>query len=225
MTDPFLSPSLWGIVLMQLVVATVCGGIIGFQREMQESAAGFRTHILVCVGSTIYMLVSLAVAGTTHDPGRIAAQVATGIGFLGAGTIIKQGSLVRGLTTGASLWAVAAIGLAIGNGVSTMVVAILGTLVVFLALGFLKNIERFFERVHACFISFTMPEPRKQLEQIRQQLTAHGIDIHGLDIEERPDANPLVCIDARVTSKDDLDRAVTDLTRNNTIRDVRWGVK
>ena len=63
MTNAFLNPATWGIVLAQLLVATVCGGIIGFQREMQESPAGFRTHILVCVGSAIYMLVSVAVAG------------------------------------------------------------------------------------------------------------------------------------------------------------------
>jgi len=109
-------------ILARLLLATILGGCIGFEREFRGRAAGFRTHILVCVASTLMMLTSMYIfeiyKGTaTHvDPGRIAAQVVTGIGFLGAGTILRSGATVKGLTTAASLWAVAGIGLAVGCG-------------------------------------------------------------------------------------------------------------
>lgn len=108
-------------ILFRLVLAAVLGGAVGFERETHEKAAGFRTHILVSIGSCLLMLISLHLLDvygsiTTIDPGRIAAQVITGVGFLGAGTIIRYGASVRGLTTAASLWAIAGVGLAVGSG-------------------------------------------------------------------------------------------------------------
>lgn len=106
-------------MLMRLTLATILGGIVGVERGSGDRPAGFRTHILVCTGSALIMMVSMyAFDGydTPRDPGRIAAQVVSGIGFLGAGTILHEGLTVRGLTTAASLWMVAAIGLAIGAG-------------------------------------------------------------------------------------------------------------
>src|SRR5690554_4940588 len=103
-------------------------GIIGWNREKQGRPAGFRTHILVGIGSTIVMIVSILLHEIypEADPARIAAQVISGIGFLGAGTILVQGSTVKGLTTAASLWTTAAIGLAVGAGF--YFTAIIGTL-------------------------------------------------------------------------------------------------
>jgi putative Mg2+ transporter-C (MgtC) family protein len=106
---------------IRLILSILLGGIIGLERETINKPAGFRTHILVCLGSTIIMLVSLFIfhefrGHTDVDPGRIPAQVISGIGFLGAGTIIIEGANVKGLTTAASLWTVAAIGLAVGVG-------------------------------------------------------------------------------------------------------------
>ena len=222
MTHAVFDPSVWGITFVQLLLATVCGGVIGYQRELQESPAGFRTHVLVCVGAAVYMLVSLAVAGQAFDPGRIAAQVASGMGFLGAGTIIKQGSIVRGLTTAASLWAVAAIGLAIGNGSRTLAVAVLGTLMVFLALSFLRTVERFITRFHLCYLLVTAEDPRQQLEPIRQQLTADGIDIRGMEIQDQEGGLGVITIEVRVITRDDLDRAAAAITRMRAIRNVRW---
>lgn len=110
----------------------VLGGLVGVERERADKPAGLRTHMVVCLASTLVMLLSIHVStlypGTVFDPGRIAAGVVTGIGFLGAGTIIRQGSIVRGLTTAASLWFVAGLGLAIGAGYvwpSALAVAIL----------------------------------------------------------------------------------------------------
>ncbi|OIO32796.1 MAG: hypothetical protein AUJ70_04820 [Candidatus Omnitrophica bacterium CG1_02_40_15] len=109
-------------VVWRLFLAAALGGIIGFEREKHSKrVAGFRTHILVSMGSSLIMLISMYIfeiyAGKAPvDPARIAAGVVTGIGFLGAGTIIRSGESVKGLTTAASLWTVSGIGLAIGCG-------------------------------------------------------------------------------------------------------------
>jgi putative Mg2+ transporter-C (MgtC) family protein len=103
-----------------VAVAAVLGGVIGLERELDEKAAGLRTHILVSVGSALFTLVGAYgfqdFPRGTVDPSRIAAQIVTGIGFLGAGVIFRQGFTVRGLTTAASLWLVAAVGMAAGAG-------------------------------------------------------------------------------------------------------------
>jgi putative Mg2+ transporter-C (MgtC) family protein len=115
----------WDEALLRLVLAAALGGVIGIERELREREAGFRTHMLVALGSALFTIVSaygfhaFLSSGANvirADPTRIAAQIVTGIGFLGAGAIIRQGLSVRGLTTAATLWVVAAIGLAVGAG-------------------------------------------------------------------------------------------------------------
>ncbi|MCM8775393.1 MAG: MgtC/SapB family protein [Candidatus Omnitrophica bacterium] len=106
-------------VAVRLIVATLLGGLVGLEREWQGKQAGFRTHALVCLGSALAMIVSVEIYEiyknvTVVDPSRIASQVITGIGFLGAGTIIRFSQGVRGLTTAAGIWATAGIGLACG---------------------------------------------------------------------------------------------------------------
>jgi putative Mg2+ transporter-C (MgtC) family protein len=115
--DPSLS---WLEALLRIAVAAGLGGIVGLERELDEKAAGLRTHMLVAVGSALFTLVGAYgfsdFPSRTVDPTRVAAQVVTGIGFLGAGLIFRQGFTIRGLTTAASLWLVAAIGMAAGAG-------------------------------------------------------------------------------------------------------------
>jgi putative Mg2+ transporter-C (MgtC) family protein len=113
----------WPEVLLRLFVAAALGGAIGVERELRERQAGLRTHLVVCVGAALFTLVSaygfqdvVSQSRVVVDPTRIAAQIVTGIGFLGAGAIIRQGLSVRGLTTAATLWLVAAIGMATGAG-------------------------------------------------------------------------------------------------------------
>ena len=108
-------------IIGRLILAAILSGAIGFEREFHGRSAGFRTHILLCIGSTLIMLTSMHMfdlydGRVVVDPGRIAAGVITGIGFLGAGTIMHFKSSIRGLTTAASLWVVAGIGLAVGSG-------------------------------------------------------------------------------------------------------------
>lgn len=109
-------------VLIRLAVAAGFGMVIGIERELREQAAGLRTHMLVAIGACLFTLVSAygfeAFGGedTPSDPSRVAAQIVTGIGFLGAGAILREGQSVRGLTTAASLWVVAAVGMAVGLG-------------------------------------------------------------------------------------------------------------
>lgn len=103
-------------LVLRLFLAAIIGGFIGIEREVSNRPAGLRTHILVTVGSALITLVSAEAFSGIGDPSRIAAQIVTGIGFLGAGTIIKTGNNIKGLTTAASLWISAGIGMAIGSG-------------------------------------------------------------------------------------------------------------
>ncbi|MCX5694467.1 MAG: MgtC/SapB family protein [Candidatus Omnitrophica bacterium] len=131
-------------MIMRLLLTLVLSGLIGWERQIHRRDAGLRTHILVALGSCLIMLTSLYVfdiykAQVSLDPVRIAAGVVTGIGFLGAGTIIRESDGVRGLTTAASLWVVAGIGLAVGVGFNK--IAACTTLLVLIVLYFLRYIE------------------------------------------------------------------------------------
>lgn len=132
-------------ILFRLLFSFIVGLIVGIEREQHKQPAGLRTHILICIGSTLIMLLSIYVPQTFRDfqngdPGRIAAQVVSGIGFLGAGAIMKFGVNVKGLTTAASIWVIAALGLAIGAGM--YMGAILGTAILMIALVFLDILEK-----------------------------------------------------------------------------------
>jgi putative Mg2+ transporter-C (MgtC) family protein len=123
----------WYEAMLRLALAGVLGGLIGLERELREREAGLRTHLLVAVGSALFTIVgAYGFGGIRTDPTRIAAQVVTGIGFLGAGAIIRQGFSIRGLTTAATLWVVAAVGLAAGAGYYSA--AVISTGLVLLAL-------------------------------------------------------------------------------------------
>ncbi|RFU44311.1 MgtC/SapB family protein [Paraburkholderia sp. DHOC27] len=136
-------------ITLRLVMAAILGSVIGFERERLSWAAGLRTHMLVAVGSALVMLVSafgfadvLGQNAVVLDPSRMAAQVVSGIGFLGAGSILLRGEVVRGLTTAASLWSVAGIGLAVGGGMYTA--AVTATVLILIILAGVKPLERRF---------------------------------------------------------------------------------
>lgn len=126
-------------VLIKLGVAAVLGGIVGWEREIHGRPAGIRTHILMILGVVLLCEVSRAFA--PNDPARIAAQIVTGIGFLGAGTIMRNGAEIHGLTSAASVWAVSAIGMAISVGGPFLLVAVAATILTLLTLNVLERIE------------------------------------------------------------------------------------
>ncbi|HIS28118.1 MAG TPA: MgtC/SapB family protein [Candidatus Avamphibacillus intestinigallinarum] len=133
-------------MILRILIALILSGMIGFEREMNNHSAGFRTHILVGVGACLMMLLSLYGfrdfqndVSIRFDPARIPSYVISGIGFLGAGTIIVYGGTIRGLTTAASIWAVAGLGLVIGNGMYDL--AVFTTIVILLSLIFLNHFE------------------------------------------------------------------------------------
>lgn len=169
-------------LIIRLAAATLLGSIIGLERQRHEWAAGLRTHMLVCLGSALVMVVStygfndvLGHTGISLDPSRVAAQVISGIGFLGAGTILfLRQEVVRGLTTAAGLWTVAAIGLACGGGL--YLAAGITTGIAFVILALIKPLEtRFINKEK--FSGFKLVLERKQvnLEQIEEVLKNHSI--------------------------------------------------
>lgn len=132
-------------LIARLAVGLALGAVIGIEREVNRQPAGFRTHSLVALGAALFTVVSASgFAGQDADPTRIAAQIVTGIGFIGAGTILRHGGSVRGLTTAASLWSVAAVGMAAGAGLYTLAAG--GTLLVLVVLAIFDRLEALVKR-------------------------------------------------------------------------------
>jgi putative Mg2+ transporter-C (MgtC) family protein len=129
----------------RLAIALVLGAVIGFERELDRQPAGFRTHSLVALGSALFTIISAYGFVGTPDPTRIAAQIVSGIGFIGAGTILHHRGSIRGLTTAASLWSVAAIGMAAGAGM--LVMAVIGTVLIVVVLSVLEGVEGLLRRL------------------------------------------------------------------------------
>mgnify|MGYP002639440108 CR=1 FL=1 len=145
---------------IRMLLAAALGGIIGFERDIHGRAAGLRTHLLVSLGAAVFTMLSELISQTVSapgfaDPARIAAQVVSGIGFLGAGVIVKEGANVRGLTTAACLWGAAAIGMAAGSGYYE--IAIVTTLISLISLIFLKFMERFYPKDTYRILSIRTP--------------------------------------------------------------------
>jgi len=132
-------------LVLRLAAGLILGAIIGFERELHRQPAGFRTHSLVSLGAALFTVVSaFGFGGAAVDPTRIAAQIVSGIGFIGAGTILQYRGHIRGLTTAASLWSVAAIGTAAGAGL--YVVAAAGTVLILVVLSLLDRVEELARR-------------------------------------------------------------------------------
>ncbi|MCE5286303.1 MAG: MgtC/SapB family protein [Pelosinus sp.] len=170
----------------RLILAALVGGVIGYERQAHNKSAGLRTHMLVSVGSCLIMILSIQmfrdVEGLTNaDPARLAAQVVSGIGFLGAGSIIKEGPTVNGLTTAASLWVVAGLGLAVGSGY--YVIALATTIICFLTLTFLGRVEKKYYYANNWEVVVIMKNTPAQLGSVLSYLVGNGITIKSLKVE------------------------------------------
>ncbi len=170
--------------VMRLVIALLIGGAIGLEREFKGKPAGMRTNMLICVGSCLIMILSIEVARmapTTSDPGRIAAQVVTGIGFLGAGTIIRSRFHVVGLTTAATIWALSALGLAIGAGyiLLSAIVALLITITL-IVIGYVENKLETKRSYHV--VQITIERGEGIIRDVMALFAAMGLSSEALEI-------------------------------------------
>ena len=129
-------------MVVRLFLAFVAGAVVGFEREQNDRPAGLRTHMLVSGGSALFTMTSIVMAGNGDDRTRIAAQIVSGIGFLGAGTIFRSGTAVRGLTTAAGLWTVAAVGMGIGAGGATLWLGLIAAVSVLAINRWIRVVER-----------------------------------------------------------------------------------
>lgn len=193
MSNPWVIDQLH--ITIRLVLALLLGGLIGFEREVSSHAAGLRTHILVCVGSALVMLLSMygfsAFVNEVNvriDPSRLAAQVISGIGFLGAGTIMFNGRSITGLTTAASLWVVAGIGLAIGAGFYYP--AVLVCFMVLISLWILNKVEhKYFNGKKIRVLKIQAMDQPGTLGLITTLLGKQKVDIRTITMEEPENNN------------------------------------
>ncbi len=185
-------------IIIRLLLGAIIGGIVGFEREIHGRAAGFRTQLIVCVASVLIMIVSENYYFRIHsldstlriDPARIAAGALIGIGFLGAGVIIKSGFAIRGLTTAASIWIISAIGLAIGGGlylegISTFIITII-------ALMSLRTLEKKIKVLRYKNITVSTPLSPDHEENIASLLENYGFHIHSINYEKNPAGNEFI---------------------------------
>jgi len=211
-------------MLIRLAVAVVLGGLIGLERETHDRPAGLRTHILVCAGAALFTLCSYQIAGTRFDPGRVTAQIVTGMGFLGAGTIIRQGNIVRGLTTAASMWTVSAIGIAVAIGGEMLYLAIAASTLVFVTLSVVRYVEdsRLLKRGERLLVA-TVRNSAESLYALLAVLARHGVRIRVVGSEEAADgASQLVRVRMRVAQDFDEDSLGADLAANENVINYTW---
>ena len=202
-------------IVLRLAAAALFGSLIGFERERLLWAAGIRTHMLVSVGSCLLMIVSaygfsnaLQMEHVVLDPSRIAAQVVSGIGFLGAGSILLRGQVVKGLTTAASVWAVAAIGLAAGGGL--FFAAGLSTATILAILIGVKPLEEAYRaRVQTCTLEIKAEREALNVDEIKKILGVRGAQIKRITVSP---------------AEDDMEIATVTLVRVSQ-RDIRAGAE
>jgi len=213
-------------LFLRLFLAAVLGGLVGLEREAHGRAAGLRTHILVCVGATLIMLtgVNLAMSfqySSSIDPFRMAAQVVSGIGFLGAGTIIRFRASVKGLTTAASLWAVAAIGLSIGSGFYKG--AFFATALVLVSLFALTRMEsKMIKRDWYKTLKLDTKSGPNQLKAIREVLSDYSAEIKDFEIKKIDEDNVNLELHLKLINLRLSDNIISDILDIKGIEKARW---
>lgn len=202
-------------IILKLALSCLLGGIIGLERESLNRPAGLRTYTLVCMGSTLAMIVSLEMyyqfqATVNADPGRIAAQVVSGIGFIGAGTIIREGATIRGLTTATGIWVVGCIGLAVGAGMYLPAI-VTSILVLFVLIYFVRLEERITGMREYRAFSMIVEDKPGQVGRLGSALGDLGVSIKNIhlsrtDDEGRLEVEILVILPPHVDPTNVIDR-------------------
>ncbi|MBP2058747.1 putative Mg2+ transporter-C (MgtC) family protein [Lactobacillus colini] len=223
----FLTISIQLDWLFRVLVAALCGGIIGYERATQRKSAGMRTHMVVAVASALFMIVSkygffdlLRLNDISLDPSRIAAQIVTGISFIGAGTILVRREQVSGLTTAAGVWATAAIGTAIGAGM--YIIGVVSTIFLFIIqiifhddsfINFIILHIRFTIRIEADYHDGILAELKKELEANEvEQVTLKVISLNAKHIS--------VYVDGVIKNRKDENDIILNLEKNPNIRSI-----
>ncbi len=210
-------------VVVRLLVSAIIGGLIGVERELNNRPAGLRTHMIVTVGASLVMLVSkygfLDLGIVNSDPARLAAQVVSGIGFLGAGTIIMQGNIVHGLTTAASLWTSAAIGLAIGAGY--YIGGIACTVIILFTLIILRFVENLIFVRRYRVLHVLASERPGLIGEIGNAFSRHSIIIKHIAIKQKKNSDEVylnIEFVLKVVKRADTNAVIEEI---NEIRDVQ----
>ena len=185
----------WDLIL-RLFLGGMMGGLIGLEREFRAKEAGLRTHFIVALGSALFMIISQYAFGGRYDAARVAAQVVSGIGFIGAGVIIFQRNVVRGITTAAGMWVAAAIGLACGAGMYPIAAA--ATVITLLVL---ELLHFFHLRYGEKLVEMTLSSAEKDLLSALDVLKAQGVHVENYALE-----NGKIQLTLRLRNKDYLDR-------------------
>jgi len=214
-------------IILRLLLAALLGGIIGLEREAVNKAAGFRTHTLVSVGSSLIMIVSISIFlefsyRTNIDPARIAAQVVSGIGFLGAGAIMRSGASVKGLTTAATLWVVAGIGLAVGSG--AYLAAIVTTIIVYISLVYLYRLENAVnlkKRLHTLHVE--MDDKPGQIGLVCSTLGDYEINIKNIEVIREKHDNQTIQLEilVKLPAKANINNIIATLESLNGVHKVK----
>lgn len=215
-------------IFLRLLLSMLLGGAVGWERESRRQPAGLRTHILICLGSTLLMITSIFIPQTFQnfqngDPSRIAAQVVSGIGFLGAGAIFRLGTNVKGLTTAATIWVVAAIGLTVGAGVYAG--ALIGTLFILFVLTTLSKIEKkYFPVIHFKTFQLHFGSTKIETEPVFAILEKYRIKTHSINIQQSKDKKKTrMKLIISLPERTELKRLYKDLNGIDNITQIRLG--
>ena len=217
----------WNEILIRLFLAAFFGALVGLERERKDWTAGMRTHMMVCVGSSLIMLVSsfgfsdvLGRDNISLDPSRVAAQVISGIGFIGAGTILflKQGT-IRGLTTASGLWTVAAIGLATGGGMYFAAAA--ATILAIIILWALQPIERKLTQGFKVKTLRILIDHDTDLSELFKKLEVKGVTFTSFLFHKNEDGFNLQ-LKIEETNVTKLTELISDLQKEKTVKEIFW---
>lgn len=208
-------------LLGRLLLAAVLGGAIGAERELNDQAAGLRTHMLLTIGACLFTLVSAYGFGAgPRDPSRLAAQIVTGIGFLGGGAIVRHGLTVKGLTTAASIWATASVGVAVGAG--QYMLGIGGAVLVSVTLLGLRRVGALLQRWGVSREQLVLvTRPGFDVKQIMEAVEHERAEVRGLDRQEG-DGEDRIALVVKLRPRYRTEQLLDVLGRLDGVRQVEW---
>jgi putative Mg2+ transporter-C (MgtC) family protein len=207
-------------LLGRLLLAAVLGGAIGAERELNDQPAGLRTHMLLTIGACLFTLISAYGFDGGTDPSRIAAQVVTGIGFLGGGAIVRYGLTVKGVTTAASIWATASVGVAIGAG--SYVLGVGGAVLVVGTLFGLRRADEVLDRWGVSREEYSIEaHPGFDAERLVELVRREKVSLRGLDRQDDDDATRITLL-VKLPPRYRSERLLDALGRLEGVREVEW---